>query len=278
MQDKKLKLQAILNTKDPFIMARFIFNLEDSVNDLKNQLKTVNTEQNNNAEEIKSLTEVITEIKSLMESISQKEIDLSQTKGERGNDGEKGEKGDKGDKGDNGYTPIKGKDYFDGLDGHTPIKGIDYFDGEKGEDYVLTPKDIIEIAKETLKQFSKDKILKDLKDEIDLVKNREFHIPKPQLLLWENISGDITKNKQLEDYINTFVGGNTIDWSSITLKGKYTGAKTTIATGIVYNWSYQSITYYRCITTAKTNGYPNEDAYYLNFTNPNLTDLIATRA
>jgi hypothetical protein len=35
-----------------------------------------------------------------------------------------------------GYTPIKGKDYFDGRkgeDGKTPIKGVDYFDGEKGK-------------------------------------------------------------------------------------------------------------------------------------------------
>lgn len=36
--------------------------------------------------------------------------------------GDKGDKGDsiKGDKGDDGYTPIKGKDYFDGKDGKTP--------------------------------------------------------------------------------------------------------------------------------------------------------------
>lgn len=30
----------------------------------------------------------------------------------------------------NGYTPIKGKDYFDGEDGYTPVKGVDYFDGK----------------------------------------------------------------------------------------------------------------------------------------------------
>lgn len=30
-------------------------------------------------------------------------------------------------KGDAGYTPVKGKDYFDG---QTPVKGVDYFDGE----------------------------------------------------------------------------------------------------------------------------------------------------
>lgn len=37
-----------------------------------------------------------------------------------------------------GYTPVKGKDYFDGKDGYTPIKGKDYFDGKDGEDGVTT--------------------------------------------------------------------------------------------------------------------------------------------
>lgn len=42
--------------------------------------------------------------------------------------------------GKDGYTPIKGKDYFDGADGvdgkdgYTPIKGKDYFDGKDGVD------------------------------------------------------------------------------------------------------------------------------------------------
>lgn len=41
-------------------------------------------------------------------------------------------KDEKGDPGKDGYTPIKGKDYFDGKsikgdDGYTPIKGKDYF-------------------------------------------------------------------------------------------------------------------------------------------------------
>lgn len=30
-------------------------------------------------------------------------------------------------RGQNGYTPVKGKDYFDGKDGKTPEKGVDYF-------------------------------------------------------------------------------------------------------------------------------------------------------
>lgn len=33
----------------------------------------------------------------------------------------------KGPKGDAGYTPVKGKDYFDGKDGDTPVKGTDYW-------------------------------------------------------------------------------------------------------------------------------------------------------
>lgn len=39
-----------------------------------------------------------------------------------------------------GYTPVKGKDYFDGKDGHTPIKGEDYFDGIDGKDGEQGPK------------------------------------------------------------------------------------------------------------------------------------------
>lgn len=40
-------------------------------------------------------------------------------------------------KGKDGYTPVKGKDYFDGTDGkdgYTPVKGKDYFDGAPGKD------------------------------------------------------------------------------------------------------------------------------------------------
>ena len=43
----------------------------------------------------------------------------------------------KGAKGEGGYTPVKGKDYFDGQngkDGYTPVKGKDYFDGKDGKD------------------------------------------------------------------------------------------------------------------------------------------------
>ena len=42
-----------------------------------------------------------------------------------------------------GYTPVKGKDYFDGKPGYTPVKGKDYFDGKTpvaGVDFPL-PKD-----------------------------------------------------------------------------------------------------------------------------------------
>lgn len=53
-------------------------------------------------------------------------------KGEKGDfiKGDKGDKGDKGEDGKDGYTPIKGKDYFDGKDGES-IKGDK---GDKGED------------------------------------------------------------------------------------------------------------------------------------------------
>lgn len=91
----------------------------------------------------------------------------------------KGEKGDpftyddftpeqlaslKGEKGNDGYTPVKGKDYFDGKDGingkdgsdgYTPVKGKDYFDGNdgytpvKGKDY-NTPEDKAELVQSVL--------------------------------------------------------------------------------------------------------------------------------
>lgn len=68
-----------------------------------------------------------------------------------------------GKDGKDGYTPIKGKDYVDGQngkDGYTPIKGVDYFDGKdgtngtdgkdgktpvKGTDY-FTPADVSEMV------------------------------------------------------------------------------------------------------------------------------------
>jgi hypothetical protein len=49
-------------------------------------------------------------------------------------------KGQDGKDGQDGYTPVKGKDYFDGKngqdgqDGYTPVKGKDYFDGTNGKD------------------------------------------------------------------------------------------------------------------------------------------------
>lgn len=93
--------------------------------------------------------------------------------------------GSKGSKGEDGYTPQKGKDYFDGDNGFSPIveisetanghivkitdangvksfevengepgytpqKGIDYFDGN---DYVLTETDIINIANKAIELF-----------------------------------------------------------------------------------------------------------------------------
>lgn len=45
----------------------------------------------------------------------------------------KGEQGIQGIAGEDGYTPVKGKDYFDGangkdgIDGKTPVKGTDYY-------------------------------------------------------------------------------------------------------------------------------------------------------
>ena len=48
----------------------------------------------------------------------------------QGPKGDTGPQGPQGPAGKDGYTPIKGKDYFDGVngkDGKTPVKGVDYF-------------------------------------------------------------------------------------------------------------------------------------------------------
>jgi hypothetical protein len=70
-----------------------------------------------------------------------------------------------------GYTPRKGKDYFDGKDGYIPTKGKDYFDGKdgktpvKGEDYFTDAevKMVIDLAMQGFKIDSKQ-IIKLLSD------------------------------------------------------------------------------------------------------------------
>ena len=69
---------------------------------------------------------------------------IASLKGDKGDTGEQGLRGERGETGEAGYTPVKGKDYFDGADGkdgedgYTPQKGIDYF----------TPQEISEIKQE----------------------------------------------------------------------------------------------------------------------------------
>ena len=55
----------------------------------------------------------------------------------KGKDYFDGVDGKNGVDGKDGYTPVKGVDYFDGtdgVDGYTPVKGVDYFDGSNGKD------------------------------------------------------------------------------------------------------------------------------------------------
>lgn len=67
----------------------------------------------------------------------------SPVKGKDYFDGQPGRDGRDGKDGKDGYTPVKGVDYFDGTDGkdgkdgkngYTPVKGVDYFDGRNGRD------------------------------------------------------------------------------------------------------------------------------------------------
>lgn len=100
----------------------------------------------------------------------------------------KGAKGDKGDSPtdahltnlikplipevEDGYTPIKGKDYFDGKDGYTPKKGVDYFDGENGTSPSV--EDITQATSEKLTPLvpKKEEILSEvLKEGDELIKS-----------------------------------------------------------------------------------------------------------
>lgn len=66
-----------------------------------------------------------------------------------------------GKNGDDGYTPQKGVDYFDGKDGYTPQKGIDYFDGKDGADFtydMFTPEQLEKLKGESYILTAEDKI------------------------------------------------------------------------------------------------------------------------
>ena len=114
------------------------------------------------------------EMMDMIEEIVKKEIErriLPILELIKGKDGES-IKGDKGNsiKGDDGYTPIKGKDYFDGKkgdDGYTPIKNKDYFDGKDGSHD--TPKQIA-IKLNTLKGMILPSIIKDFDSYFEKVK------------------------------------------------------------------------------------------------------------
>ena len=89
-----------------------------------------------------------------------------------------------------GYTPIKGKDYFDGKDGYTPLKDIDYRDGEDGispsvEDIAqatsekLTPllpkkEEIVEevLKSDKLKELDKSDVIQKITDSIKEIQER----------------------------------------------------------------------------------------------------------
>jgi hypothetical protein len=105
-----------------------------------------------------------------------------------------------------GYTPVKGKDYFDGKDGYTPKKGVDYFDGKNG----LNGRD------------GKDGVTKVITKEIDLdadkIKTRLESLTGEDRLDAKAIknlpnggvqrigSGGFRKFKELEDTPKNFIG------------------------------------------------------------------------
>lgn len=130
---------------------------------------------------------------------------------------------------EDGYTPIKGKDYFDGedgKDGYTPIKGVDYFDGEKGEQGSPdTPEEIRDKLKslesgdrlsyddlddlpnlDNLARFSDpDKSLNDLTDvAIDGATNNQVLKYNASTGIWEPAADAAGTSDNLDDAYNNF--------------------------------------------------------------------------
>jgi len=66
-------------------------------------------------------------------------------------------------------------------------------------------------------------------------------------------------------------------WPYYALQVFYTGTETTIATGTVLPATYDGSPIYRFISTAETNGYPDEDAFYLTFEDGVLSNKVAQR-
>src|SRR3990167_7294068 len=120
-QQKVLNLAKAGGTDSQLVILDEISALEDKFDETVKELKT---EFQDKVEEVKTYNP---DLNKVLESI----------KGQDGKDSTI-----PGPKGDDGYTPVKGKDYFDGenggdgtngKDGYTPKKGVDYFDGKDGE-------------------------------------------------------------------------------------------------------------------------------------------------
>lgn len=117
-----------------------------------------------------------------------------------------------------GYTPIKGKDYFDGKDGkdgYTPVKGKDYFDGKdgktpvKGKDY-FTKKEVEAFKKEVVPVKGKDYF--DGKDGKTPVKGKDYFTKKDILSVKKEV-GDSAK--EIRDKLETLKGEERLDATAI---------------------------------------------------------------
>jgi len=76
--------------------------------------------------------------------------------GVKGNKGESGERGEQGIRGERGEPGTDGTDGTDGKDGYTPVKGKDYFDGVDGSPD--TPDKVINKIHESKKLIKQEKI------------------------------------------------------------------------------------------------------------------------
>ena len=89
-----------IESRQDTLLSNLDLQINNKSSEVDKSIKLTNSEFSNNIKEVKKLLNEIKKIKSTP--------------------------------GKDGYTPIKGKDYFDGLSAYTPIKGVDYNDGLPG--------------------------------------------------------------------------------------------------------------------------------------------------
>lgn len=122
----------------------------------------------------------------------------------------------KGYKGDDGYTPVKGKDYFDGKDGkdgkdgYTPVKGKDYFDGKDGKNGKSPDPETVASKLKSDKEFTKKVKGKDGKDGKDGSPDTPYQVRDKLSTLKGNERLDAKHIKNINKQISLSIKGMTV--------------------------------------------------------------------